>query len=139
MKQSILKVVAVFVGSILLNTATLAQSERLSAGSRFSVGGLSTIVVGSVELLAASPELLIESVQRSGELVTIVLKNGVESGRSSIKLSMKIGGDVSLAAGQAVTVMSTTAGVLLSAAGTVIAWLPNELGQRLAYDEMLME
>ena len=139
MIQAVLKVFVIVASSILLNAAALAQSEQASNGSMLSVTGSVTVIEGSVELLAAGPELLIESVQRSGELLVIVLKQSVESGRSSIKLSLKISGGVSLAAGQAVTVMSTAAGVLLSAAGAAIAWLPNELGQRLAYDETLTE
>ena len=52
-------------------------------------------------------------------------------------LSRQAIGSVSLAVGQTVIVTSMAAGLLLSRAGQLIAWLPNEVGHSLVYEQRL--
>jgi len=66
-----------------------------------------------------------------------VLERTSDGARASLRLSSQAAGAVSVAAGTAVVATTFSAGVVLSAAGKAIAFIPNQIGQALLYNERI--
>ena len=64
-----------------------------------------------------------------------VLERASDGARFSVTLSAAAVGGVSVAAGTAVAVTVISAGWVLSTAGKAIAFIPNEIGKALLYNE----
>ena len=57
--------------------------------------------------------------------------------RASLRLSGQVAGAASVVAGTAVVATTFSAGVVLSAAGKAIAFIPSQIGQALLYNERI--
>ena len=64
-----------------------------------------------------------------------MLERASDGARASVTLCAKAAGGLSVAAGTAVVVSAFSAGWVLSAAGKAIAYIPNEIGAALLYNE----
>lgn len=128
---------ALLFGSLALVQAPVsAQSE----GSEVASFVLSLAAMGSVEVIEGSPEALggsaktvVDNIQKVGESTVVVLKNLADGSRTTLRLSGKAAGNFSLGVGQSITVTAMASGYVLSAAGAIIAYLPNELGKSLLH------
>ena len=124
-----------------------AQSEisALSAMSALpvaSVVGSASAVTGSLVavplmLSTAGVVLVVRAVEVSARGTVYVLERASDGARASVEIVGRGVGAVSIVAGTAVTVSVIGAGVLLSAAGEAIAFLPNALGRALLHNERL--
>ncbi len=103
-------------------------SGALSAGSVVVVGGTVSVLAGSGYLIVKSVEVLADGVQ-------VVLEGVSEAGQVSIKLSGEAALGLSLAVGSTVEAVALSTGTVLVAAGTVLAFIPNEIGRALLYRE----
>ncbi|HSV54050.1 MAG TPA: hypothetical protein VLJ57_18175 [Burkholderiaceae bacterium] len=126
-----------------------AQSEA-SALSAVSALPVASVVVGAsavagavvtvpVMLSTAGAVLVVKTVEITARGSLIVLERASDGARVSLELIGKGVGNVSLVAGTAVTVSVIGAGVVLSAAGEAIAFLPNALGRALLHNERLTQ
>lgn len=107
----------------------------LSVGAVSATGAaLSAIPVG---LLSAGTALVVVSVEVVGGATVWVLERASDGARISIRTSGKLAEGVVVSTGAAVTVSVIGAGTLLSAAGEVIAFIPNEIGKALLYNEQV--
>ncbi|MEI8327294.1 MAG: hypothetical protein WCH44_18395, partial [Betaproteobacteria bacterium] len=68
-----------------------------------------------------------------------VLERVSDGARASIEVAGKVASGVSTAVGTTVTVSAIGAGVILSVAGTVLAFIPNELGRALMHSERVSQ
>jgi len=109
------------------------SSNAVSQVSALPVWASVFVVAGS--LIGAGPviEASVESVEASGEAVVVVLKKAGDGSLATLRLSGKGAGHASLAVGTAVTATTTASGIVLSAAGRVLAFLPNEMGKSLLH------
>lgn len=125
--------------ALLLPLAARAQSEAslvLSALPVASVAGGASLAAGAlvvvpVALSTAGAVLTVKAVEASARGTVYVLERASDGAR----VSVEVAGRAAFAVGTAVTVSVIGAGVLLSAAGEVLAFLPNALGQALLYNE----
>jgi hypothetical protein len=112
--------------------AARAQSD-LSETSALSVLPVALVVAAPALLLSGGAQLSVAGVQAVGEGTVWVLERASDGARMSLKLS----GKASAAAGQSVLVTAVAAGWILSVAGAAVAFVPNEIGRRLMHDEQL--
>ncbi len=139
---------AVCAAFVLASSAAHAQSEAslvLSAMPIASVvvaGAGASAVAGAVVavpviLSTAGAVLVVKAVESTARGTVYVLERASDGARASIELTGKAVQGTSIVAGTAVTVSVIGAGVVLSALGEAIAFIPNELGRSLLHNERL--
>ena len=118
-----------------ISVAVSAAPVVLSVGAVSATGAvLSAIPAG---ILSAGVTLVVVSVEVVGGATVWVLERASDGARISLKVAGKLAEGVVVSAGAAVTVSVIGAGTLLSAAGQVIAFIPNEMGKALLYNEQV--
>ncbi|HEX2546466.1 MAG TPA: hypothetical protein VHL79_16410 [Ramlibacter sp.] len=134
----------VLAGSLLGAPAAQAQSEAsaLSALSMLPVASVvgaasAAAVVLPVALSTAGSVLVVKTVESTARGTVLVLERASDGARASVELTGRAVAGTSLVAGTLVTVSVIGAGVLLSAAGEVIAFVPNAIGQALLANERI--
>ena len=123
-----------------------AQSEAsiaLSALPVASVMGVAGSVAGAAVAVSAIPValtvsgamLVVKAVEVSAHGTLYVLESASDGARASVEISGRGAKAVSTGVGTAVIVGVISAGVVLSVAGEVIAFIPNQLGRALLHNE----
>ncbi|WP_374347254.1 hypothetical protein [Chitinimonas sp.] len=118
--------------SILLS-ALPGWAEPHSTASEASAFGSALVVAGSAVVLASGAELLVKSVEHSGQASLVVLESAASGMSVTLELSGKMAEGLALASGATVQVVSEASGHLLVSAGKVLAFVPNELGKGLLH------
>jgi hypothetical protein len=150
MKSTFFKaLMSICVAWALLSTSKAAQAQsEVSALSALSALPIASVVVGAAAVagsVVAVPVVLsttgavfvIKTVESTARGTVYVLERASDGARVSFELTGKaMLGTVQLI-GTSVVVTVVGAGVLLSAAGEVIAFLPNALGKALLHNERL--
>jgi hypothetical protein len=95
------------------------------------------VVALPVAFSTAGAVLVVKTVESTARGTVLLLERASDGAQASIELGARAAGGVSLAADTVVTVSVIGAGVLLSAAGEVIAFIPNALGRALLHNERL--
>lgn len=129
-----------------------AQSEAslvLSALPVASVVGTGSAVVGSAAAGAAAISavpaalavsgavLVVKAVELSARGTVIVLERASDGARASVELTGRAASGAAVSVGTVAVVSVIGAGVLLSAAGEVLCFIPNELGRSLLHNERI--
>ena len=122
-----------------------AQSDAsaLSAVSALPLASVvASTVAGSVvavplALSSAGAVLVVKAVEASARGTLYVLERASDGARTSVEVIGKGVGAASGAVGTVVTVSAISAGLVLSAAGQALAFIPNELGRALLHNERL--
>lgn len=109
----------------------------LSEASALSMLPLAVSVAAPALLLSAGVGLTVVAVEASATGTVWVLERASDGARASVTVSGAVVGGASLLVGTAVTVTALSAGWVLSAAGQVIAFVPNELGRALLHNERI--
>lgn len=135
---------ALFMGTVASFHAQ-AQSEA-SALSAISAMPLASVVVGAsaaagavvavpAMLSTAGTVLVIKTIEVSAKGTVYLLERASDGAQVSVQVAS--GGAIlaSVAVGTAVTVSVIGAGTVLSAAGEVLAFIPNALGRALLHSE----
>ena len=123
--------------TVLLCAATLAplaqaaNSDTTNASDHASMAS-AIVLVGSMSLLAAAGEVVVDTVEDVADGSVLVLKSTAKSASSaataSVKLSRKAAQGLALAAGTALDVVAVSTGHVLVLSGKTIAYLPNAAG-----------
>jgi hypothetical protein len=132
--------------SVLVAGPVRAQSE-VSALSDLSGLPLASVVIGGsaagaslvapVVLSAAGAVFVVKAVEVGALSTVYVLERASDGARVSLEVVGRGAANASTAAGTLVTVSVIGTGVILSAAGEAIAFLPNALGRALLHNERL--
>lgn len=143
---------AASLSAALVSAPARAQSEAslvLSALPVASVVGAGAAVAGSAVAGAAAVSavpaalafsgavLVVKAVEVSARGTVIVLERASDGARVSLELSGRAASGVVASVGTMVAVSVIGAGVVLSAAGEVLCFIPNELGRALLHNERL--
>jgi hypothetical protein len=123
---------AVFAGS--LGRAS-AHPPNVSDASALSMLPIAVSVAAPVMILSAGAMLSVVAIEASTAGTVWVLERASDGARASITLSTQAAGGLSVAVGTAVVVTAFSAGWVLSAAGKAVAYIPNEIGAALLYNE----
>ena len=130
---------AVASALIALCIAVAAQPARAhSAASELSALSalpIAVSVAAPAVLLSGGVVLTVVAVEASAAGTVWVFERASDGARLSVTLAASAVGGLSLAAGTAVTVSAVATGWVLSAAGQAIAFIPNQIGAALLYNE----
>jgi len=124
----------------VLCTATLpvqaANSDTTNASDNASMAS-AIVLVGSMSVLAAAGEVVIDKVEDVADGSVLVLKSAARGASStataSVKLSQKAIQGLSLAAGTVVKVVAVSTGHMLVLSGKAIAYVPNAAGNAILH------
>jgi len=117
----------------VLNTAHAADSTASARPSDNLSTASGTVVSGSVNVLAASGELIVVGVEQSARGVSVVVKNAADVSGEVVTVLLDGAAAASVAVGSALRASATGVGYVLVAAGKAIAFIPNEIGQSLLH------
>ncbi|MBC3862931.1 hypothetical protein H8K32_12535 [Undibacterium jejuense] len=101
-------------------------SETLSLGAGF-------VVLGTMSVLVGTGAVIVTSVEKAADGITVVLKASGQAASTTVKLSGKVVEKAALVSGAVVEVSATSTGYLLIASGKAIAFIPNEVGNALLH------
>lgn len=128
-----------------LSSPARAQSEASVALSVFPVAsvvgtasaGAAAVSAVPVALALSGAILVVKVVEVSARGTVYLLERASDGARVSVEVAGRAASAVGVGVGTVVTVSVIGTGVLLSAAGEVLAFLPNALGQALLHNERL--
>ena len=109
----------------------------LSEASALSMLPVADSVAAPVGLLSAGAVFTVVAVNAVSEGTVWVLERASDGTRASITLSGQVVGGASVLSGAVVVTTAISAGWVLSTAGRVIAFIPNEIGKALLYNERI--
>jgi hypothetical protein len=109
--------------------------NELSEASALSALPVAVSVAAPVMLLAGGAALTVVSVQASTTGTVWVLERASDGARATLQFSGRAVGASLATAGTAVLVTALSTGWLISAAGQAIAFVPNQIGASLLYNE----
>ncbi|WP_300754544.1 hypothetical protein [Janthinobacterium sp.] len=129
------------VASILLGAITVAPLSQAANSDTHASDNASMasaiVLVGSMSVLAAAGNIIIDRIEDVADGSILVLKstakNASGASTASIKLSKQAVQGLSLAAGTAVDVMTVSTGHTLVLSGKVIAYIPNAAGNAMLH------
>ena len=126
----------VLVVALSLALASTARAHNgASEASALSMLPIAVSVAAPVALLSAGAVFTVVAVEVVSGATVWVLESASDGARASLTLSGQLVGGVSVVAGTAVVATAFSAGWVLSAAGKAIAFIPNEIGKALLYNE----
>lgn len=111
-----------------------AQST-LSDASALSALPVAVSVAAPVMILSAGAMLTVVAVEATSTGTLWVLERAADGARASVQLSGQAAAGLSTVVGTAVVVTAISTGWVLSAASQAIAFIPNEIGAALLYNE----
>lgn len=127
---------ALLCAATLASLAQAANSDTTNASDHASMAS-AIVLVGSMSLLAAAGEVVVDTVEDVADGSVLVLKSTAKSASSaataSIKLSRKAAQGLGLAAGTVLDVVAVSTGHVLVLSGKTIAYLPNAAGQAILH------
>lgn len=152
MKKNIAsRLLAVCALCMAMGTAVPARAQsEASALSTLSALPVASVVVGAsavagsaiavpVVLSTAGTVLVVKAVESTARGTLYVLERASDGARVSVEIVGRGVANVSAVAGTVVVVSVIGAGVVLSAAGEAIAFIPNALGRALLHNERLTQ
>ena len=127
------------LATTLLCAATLtaqANSDTTNASDNASMAS-AIVLVGSMSVLAAAGEIVIDKVEDVADGSVLVLKSTArgasQAATASIKLSRKAAQGLALAAGTVLDVVAVSTGHMLMLSGKAIAYVPNAAGNAILH------
>ena len=127
-------VVALALAAALATTTLSARAHNeLSQASALSALPVAVSLTASAMLLVGGAALTVVSVQASATGTVWVLERASDGARASVHLS----GHALAGVGTVLVSTALATGWILSAAGEAIAFIPNELGAALLYNERI--
>ena len=138
MNQSTIRrsLASVTVAALLsINLATAQAQSEASAASALSALPIAVSIAAPVMILSAGVTLTVVAVEASATGAVWVLERASDGARATLKLGAQAAGGLSVAAGTAVFVTAVSTGWVLSTASRAIAFIPNEIGAALLYNE----
>jgi hypothetical protein len=121
------------LGLAIASGAQAAPDGAPSAASQASANLSGVVVFGSILSVAAAGSLVVASVRMVGEGLEVVLESAFDASRTTVRLSGKALGGLSLATGAVLEVVTASTGYVLVMSGKTIAFLPNEAGKALLH------
>ncbi len=115
--------------------AARAHGPTASDASALSLLPVAVSVAAPALVLSGGVVLTVVAVEASAAGTVWVLERASDGARLSVTLASAAAGGASLAVGAGVVVSAVATGWVLSAAGRAIAFIPNEVGAALVYNE----
>jgi len=129
--------VALAASLALASTGVRAQSDASAAASALSTLPIAVSVAAPVAILSTGAALTVVAVEATSTGVVWVLERSADGVRASVRIVGRGVADASIAVGTVVVATVVSTGWVLAAAGQAIAFIPNELGRALLYNERI--
>jgi len=129
------RVAAVALALSLVAADAVRAQSNVSRISEESLVPIAISVALPVVLVAGAGSIVVTGVQASADGVVWFVENAAEGVKGSIRFAADAVGATAMAVGTVVVVTVVATGMLLSAAGHVIAFIPNEIGRSLSYNQ----
>jgi hypothetical protein len=124
------------IAALLLALCGAAHAQRGSSEiSEASLVPVAISVALPVVLVAGVGAIVVTGVEASAQGTVWVVENVADGVKGSLCFAGRAVGTASVAVGTVVTVTAVATGMVLSAAGHVIAFVPNEIGRSLSYNQ----
>ncbi len=124
--------------SVALSVLPVASVVTASgAGLASATGAAAAISAVPAALAVSGATLLVVAVEATASGVVYVLERASDGARVSVRVISRGAGHAVLSVGDAVESTVISAGVVLSAAGEMLAYIPNRLGEALLHNERL--
>lgn len=120
----------------LLPVASVVASGVAASGAAAS-GAAAAVSALPVALSVGGAMLTVKAVEASATGTVYLLERASDGARVSVEVSGRAASATAIGVGTLVTVSVIGAGVVLSTAGEVLAFIPNELGRALLHNERL--
>lgn len=114
-----------------------AQSEASIALSVLPLASVTVIGSAAFATVGSAMSLTVVAVEAAVDGTVYLLQRASDGAKFSVKLAAQGVAGASLVAGTVVTASVIGTGVLLSAAGELIAFIPNTVGRALLHNERL--
>lgn len=124
---------------VCLALASQARAHDPSAAS--SAASMLPVVVSvaaPVGVISAGAVFTVAAVQVSAAGTVLLLRGASEAVEASVTVAASSAAAVSVAVGTVASVSACSAGWVLSTAGRAIAFIPNEIGRALLYDQRVV-
>lgn len=134
------------LAALTLSLALSAQAQSELSAISVAPVALSVVAVSATgaalsvvpaAILSAGVTLVVVSVEMVGGATVWVLERASDGARISLKTAGRLAMSAFVYTGIAVTVSVIGTGVVLSTAGQVIAFIPNEIGKALLHNEQV--
>jgi hypothetical protein len=138
MTRLILNLALAAAAAAVLAAPTGAQAHGRNGPSQASALSMLPLAVSAAApavMISAGASFVVLTVSAVGEGTVWVLERASDGARFSVTVAASAVGAVSVATGAVVTTVACSAGWVLSSAGQVIAFIPNELGKALLHNE----
>jgi hypothetical protein len=109
----------------------------VSDASALSMLPVAVSVAAPSMVLGAGAVLTVVSIEASATGTVWLLERASDGARATLQFSGQVAQGAALSVGGAVMVTALASGVVLSAAGQAIAFIPNELGRALLHNERI--
>lgn len=129
------KALALLLAMTVLVGPSQAQSDASAASSIALSVPTAISVTAPVMLLSAGAILTVVAVETIGTSIVWSVENAADGSRMSMTFSAESSRAAKVASGTALTVSVVTAGLILMAGSELVAFIPNQLGKSLSYDE----
>lgn len=126
--------------SIASAASAVPMAVVLSAGvaNNSNINDASGLVLSvPVALSISGTELIVDTVTSTAKGLKYGLLRASDGAAVTVEVLGQTAGKVSLTVGAAVTVTAISGGILLSAAGEALAFIPNKVGQSLMHNRVL--
>ncbi|MDO8048613.1 hypothetical protein O3301_09040 [Janthinobacterium sp. SUN211] len=127
---------ALLCAATMAPLAQAANSDTTNASDNASMAS-AIVLVGSMSVLAAAGEIVIDKVEDVADGSVLVLKSAArgasQAATASVKLSLKAAQGLSLAAGTAIQVVAVSTGHMLVLSGKAIAYVPDAAGNAILH------
>ena len=117
----------------MMPVASVVTGASVAGASVAGTAALASAVPVALSVTGAS--LVVVAVEATASGVIYVLERASDGARASIRVSSRGVEAAALSVGDAVVSTVISAGVVISAMGEVIAYLPNRLGEALLHNE----
>jgi hypothetical protein len=133
-----MKSIKAFRPALALALALAGAAHAQTNASQVSEASLVPVAISvalPVVLVAGVGSIVVTGVEASAQGTVWVVESVADGVKGSICFAGRAVGTVSLAVGTVITVTTVATGMVLSTAGHVIAFVPNEIGRTLSYDQ----
>ena len=126
---------AAIATALVLAAAVNARPQSSSELSEASLVPVAISVALPVVLVAGVGSIVVTGVQASAEGTVWIVENVADGVKGSICFAGRVVGAAAIAVGTVIVVTVVATGMVLSTAGHVIAFIPNEIGRTLSYNQ----
>ena len=120
------------VGLSMLPVALVVGGASVAGGAASAVAAVPAV------LLASGALLTVKAVAVSARGTVVVLERASDGAAASIELGAAAASGLALSVGTVVTTTVIASGVILSAAGEALCFIPNAIGRALLYQERVL-